>query len=246
MMNTRPLIVLALLLCLSRLVANAQDDDSRRWAIDFRLSPVKPVVTFNETPDKYYDPIKTGGGPNFSAHIEYFIPQTGFSVVGGYDHEVMDFYSGDVSADLSQIMLGGRWYFLSKSCPLQPYLGVSTFWNVAGRKDAGTVSMSGMYGSYERKYSVSSPVLSVAPVVGLDIYLFSCVALEVDYGFRMAVDGHTSSQTTFGKDTTPYAMRSPMHRHALSVGLKVTFPFKFTNSDVTGLLDSLLTYLYLK
>lgn len=41
-------------------------------------------------------------------------------------------------------------------------------------------------------------------------------------------------------------MRSPMHRHALSVGLKVTFPFKFTNSDVTGLLDSLLTYLYLK
>lgn len=93
MMNTRPLIVLALLLCLSRPVAIAQDDDSRRWAIDFRLSPVKPVVTFNETPDKYYDPIKTGGGPNFSAHIEYFIPQTGFSVVGGYDHEVMDFYS---------------------------------------------------------------------------------------------------------------------------------------------------------
>lgn len=132
MMNTRPLIVLVLLLCLSRLVANAQDDDSRRWAIDFRLSPVKPVVTFNETPDKYYDPIKTGGGPNFSAHIEYFIPQTGFSVVGGYDHEVMDFYSGDVSADLSQIMLGGRWYFLSKSCPLQPYLGASTFWNVPG------------------------------------------------------------------------------------------------------------------
>ena len=156
MMNTKPLIVLALLLCLSRLVAIAQDDDSRRWAIDFRLSPVKPVVSLNETPDKYYDPLKAGGGPNFSAHIEYFIPQTGFSVVGGYDHEVMDFYSGDVSADLSQIMLGGRWYFLSKSCPLQPYLGVSTFWNVAGRKDAGTISMSGMYGSYERKYSVSS------------------------------------------------------------------------------------------
>lgn len=163
MMNTRPLIVLALLLCLSRPVAIAQDDDSRRWAIDFRLSPVKPVVSLNETPDKYYDPLKAGGGPNFSAHLEYFIPQTGFSVVGGYDHEVMDFYSGDVSADLSQIMLGGRWYFLSKSCPLQPYLGVSTFWNVAGRKDAGTVSTSGMYGSYERKYSVSSPVLSVAP-----------------------------------------------------------------------------------
>ena len=239
MMNTRPLIVLALLLCLSRLGASAQDDDSRRWAIDFRLSPVKPVVSLNETPDKYYDPVKAGGGPNFSAHIEYFIPQTGFSVVGGYDHEVMDFYSGDVSADLSQIMLGGRWYFLSKSCPLQPYLGASTFWNVAGRKDAGTVTSVGSY-NYVRNYSVSSPVLSVAPVVGLDIYLFSCVALEVDYGFRLAVDGHTSSQTTFGKDTTPYAMRSPMHRHALSVGLKVTFPFKFTSSDFSGLLDSLL------
>lgn len=93
MMNTRPLIVLALLLCLSRPVAIAQDDDSRRWAIDFRLSPVKPVVSLNETPAKYYDPLKAGGGPNFSAHLEYFIPQTGFSVVGGYDHEVMDFYS---------------------------------------------------------------------------------------------------------------------------------------------------------
>lgn len=239
-MRIKEIMFLVLLLCLFGVKASGQEDESRRWAIDFNLTPVKPVVSVNETPKEYYDPIKTGGGPNFSAHIEYFIPQTGFSVVGGYDHEVMDFYSGDVSADLSQIMLGGRWYFLSKSCPLQPYLGASTFWNVAGRKDAGTVSTSGMYGSYERKYSVSSPVLSVAPVVGLDIYMFSCVALEIDYGFRMAVDGHTSSQTTFGKDTTPYTMRSPMHRHALSVGLKVTFPFKFTSSDFDGLLDSLL------
>ena len=115
MMNTRPLIVLALLLCLSRLVAIAQDDDSRRWAIDFRLSPVKPVVSLNETPDKYYDPLKAGGGPNFSFHLEYFIPKSGFSVVGGYEREQMDFYSGEVSADLSQFMLGGRWYILSEA-----------------------------------------------------------------------------------------------------------------------------------
>lgn len=101
MMNTRPLVILVLLLCLSRLVAGAQGDDSRRWAIDLRLSPVSPVVSLNETPDKYYDPVKPGSGPNFSAHVEYFIPETGFSVVGGYDHEAIDFYSGDVSADLS-------------------------------------------------------------------------------------------------------------------------------------------------
>lgn len=238
MMNTRPLIVLALLLCLSRLVANAQDDDSRRWAIDFRLSPVKPVVTLNETPDKYYDPIKTGGGPNFSFHLEYFIPKSGFSVVGGYEREQMDFYSGEVSADLSQFMLGGRWYILSEASALQPYLGASTFWNIGECRQRGSVYALSY--DYTRNYNVKNPLLSVAPVVGVDIYLFSCVALELEYGFRFAINGHTSSQTTFGKDTPPYTMRSPMHRQALSVGLKFTFPFKFTSSDFSGLLDSLL------
>ena len=31
-----------------------------------------------------------------------------------------------------------------------------------------------------------------------------------------------------------------MHRHAISVALKTTFPFAFTRDDFVGLIDSLL------
>ena len=231
--------VLIFVLCVVASDMRAQDDVTRRWAFDIRISPVKPVVSLNETPSNQYDPIRSGGGPNFSAHLEYFIPHTGFSLVGGYDQETMDFFAGDVSAELSQIMFGGRWYFLSPGSPLQPYLGAGTYWNVTGRKSSGTMSMSGSQ-NYERNYRVSCPLLSVAPSVGLDVYFFSCLAVELDYGFRFAIDGRTTTETKYNGDGQTYAVRSPMHRHAFSAGLKASFPFRFTGSDFSGLLDSIL------
>ena len=240
-MRIKEIMFLVLLLCLFGVKASGQEDESRRWAIDFNLTPVKPVVSVNETPKEYYDPVKSGGGPNFSFHLEYFIPKSKFSVVGGYERERMDFYSGEVSADLSQLMLGGRWYIMPESSLFQPYLGANTYWNIDERRQSG--SINALAYDYVRDYNVKSPLLSMAPVVGVDIYLFSSLALEVGYEFRFAINGHTSSETTFGNEQTSYAMRSPMHRHALSVGLKLTFPLKFTSNDFNGLLDTLFTIL---
>lgn len=111
---------------------------------------------------------------------------------------------------------------------------------MSGRHAAGTMSMSSSHTVYERDYRVSSPLLSVAPSVGVDMYFFSCIALEVDYGFRLAVDGKTKVNTRYNGSDRLYATRSPMHRHAISVALKTTFPFAFTRDDFSGLIDSLL------
>lgn len=239
-MRPTHIAVFAIALSMAAASGMAQDDVARRWALSVGISPVMPVVTGNDAPSTQYDPVKTGGEPGFSAHLEYFIPHSGFSVVGGYDHEGLYYFSGDVSATMSQIMLGGRWYFLSPDKPLQPYLGAASFWNMSGRHAACTMSMSSSHTVYERDYRVSSPLLSVAPSVGVDMYFFSCIALEVDYGFRLAVDGKTKVNTRYNGSDRLYATRSPMHRHAISVALKTTFPFAFTRDDFGGLIDSLL------
>ena len=53
--------VLILVMCMVASDMRAQDDVTRRWAFDIRISPVKPVVSLNETPSKQYDPIRSGG-----------------------------------------------------------------------------------------------------------------------------------------------------------------------------------------
>lgn len=104
-MRPTHIAVFAIALSMAAASGMAQDDVARRWALSVGISPVMPVVTGNDAPSTQYDPVKTGGGPGFSAHLEYFIPHSGFSVVGGYDHEGLYYFSGDVSATMSQIML---------------------------------------------------------------------------------------------------------------------------------------------
>ena len=82
---------------------------------------------------------------------------------------------------------------------------------------------------------MSYPRLSVAPTVGMDCYIFSSLALEFQYGFSLAIDGKTHIYTTPGGQTTAFATRSNMHRHNIQIGLKATFPFRFTSADGNSL-----------
>lgn len=232
-------LILFMSLLFSFAVANAddKDDDTRHWAVCASLGGIQPITTLDETSGRY-DKAPSTGGPNFALQLEYYIPQKHFSVICGYEKETMDFYHGDVSTDMHNITLGGRWYILPQSWYIQPYIGAATYWNVTSRHDVGNLEASGS-DLRSRDYQISRPLLSVAPNVGFDLYIFSSMAIELNYGFRLAIDGHTTANSAYRNDNQTYKMRSPMHRHAFSVGVKLTFPFKFTSGDFSGLLDSL-------
>ena len=122
-----------------------------------------------------------------------------------------------------------------------------TYTNVGTQNETGYMeaSSSGMGTSYshERHYAISYPRFSVAPVIGLDCYLFSSLALEFQYGFPLAINGKTSVSTTYNGQPETYNMRSNMHRHNIQIGLKLTFPFRFTSDDGNTLYKFIATAL---
>lgn len=97
--------------------------------------------------------------------------------------------------------------------------------------------MSGWNGGdgYGRDCTLRLPRVSVAPTVGVDCYIFSSLALEFQYGFPLAIDGKAHVATTCNGRPDVYRMRSDMHRHNIQIGLKATFPFRFTSADGNNL-----------
>ena len=83
----------------------------------------------------------------------------------------------------------------------------------------------------------------MAPAIGLDCYIFSSLALEFQYGFPLAINGKTSVCTTYNGQPETYNMRSNMHRHNIQIGLKLTFPFRFTSDDGNTLYKFIATAL---
>ena len=73
---------------------------------------------------------------------------------------------------MHNIALGARYYPLSTACVIQPYAALMTYTNVGQSNDRNTMSSTGGGYSYERRYEISSPRVSVAPTVGLDCYIF--------------------------------------------------------------------------
>lgn len=215
------------------------DDVERRWAFDVRLNPACATASVQSS-NAVVTEGKTWSGPNFSAHVEYYLPFSHFSLVGGYEDESLDFCGGEVYTTLSQLMFGSRYYPLPRSWFVQPYVGASAFLNVAGRDHSSVLTVSGSE-NYTRDYTISRPLLSVAPSVGVDLYIFSSLALSFEYGYRMAIDGRADINSTFPeRKNATTTVHSRLHRQAFSVGLKVTFPFSFTNEDAMGLINSLL------
>lgn len=243
-MRHRLLFLISMLLITTATKAEGDDDDNeRRFAVQIGLSPSIPIINHEQT-SALGGKARTTSGPVFFFNAEYFLTETPFAVTGGFIQEKINYYSADLSASLSELNLGARWYILPQTFPIQPYLGASTYWNLSARKNADTITMiTNGTTVYKRDYNIKSPLISIAPIAGIDIYIFSCMALEIDYGFRMAIDGNAKCTTTFRKDKQYYTMTSSMHRHAFSVGLKFTFPFRFTSTDGETLINSLFNSL---
>lgn len=215
--------------------ANDEESSSRRWAVIAGMNLSCPTTAVNEQSDQYADKAASFGSAEGNVMVEYYLRNPHFSVVGGYNAETMEWYGSDVDVTMHNIALGARYYPLSTACVIQPYAALMTYTNVGQSNDRSTMSSTGGGYSYERRYEISSPRVSVAPTVGFDCYIFSSLALEFQYGFPLAIDGKTNVSTTYGGQQTAYRMRSDMHRHNIQIGVKATFPLRFTTEDGNSL-----------
>lgn len=231
--------------------ANATNDDDddvpRRWAVIAGMNLSCPTTANIDHNAAHDERAASFANPLDNIMLEYYLPNDHFSVVGGYNAETLQWFSGDVSATLRNIVLGARYYPLSNGCAIQPYAALVTYTNVGtlNKKSYMGCNISNMAESYsyERHYSISYPRFSVAPAIGLDCYLFLSLALEFQYGFPLAVNGKTNVSTTYNGQPETYNMRSNMHRHNIQMGLKLTFPFRFTSDDGNTLYKFIATAL---
>lgn len=220
---------------ISMSAANDEESSSRRWAVIAGMNLSCPTTAVNEQSGQYADKAASFGSAEGNVMVEYYLRNPHFSVVGGYNAETMEWFGSDVDVTMHNIALGARYYPLSSACVIQPYAALMTYTNVGQSNDRNTMSSTGGGYSYERRYEISSPRVSVAPTVGFDCYIFSSLALEFQYGFPLAIDGKTNVSTTYGGQQTAYRMRSDMHRHNIQIGVKATFPLRFTTEDGNSL-----------
>lgn len=225
------------------LAATGSDDDDdtpRRWAVTVGMGLSCPTATNDTQQGTVFGKAASFGSPGFSIMAERYLPGTNFSVVGGYASEEVDFFGGDVAATMHNIMVGARYYPLSPLYAVQPYAQLSALVNVGEASQEGSLTCSGSsYYNYRRDYSLTCPRVSAVPVVGLDVYILSSLALELQYGYALALGGKAHIRTMPSEQELPDFARSNMHRHSVSIGLKFTFPFRLTESDGCNIIDML-------
>lgn len=214
---------------------NDTDELQRRWAVIAGMNLSCPTTASVERSPRDAGNIAAFASPQCNVLLEYYLPQQHFSLVGGYNAETVQWFGSEVDATMQNIVVGARYYPLSKRFALQPYASLMTYTNVAGRHVRSSMSGWNDDGSYERNSTISLPRVSVAPAVGVDCYIFSSLALEFQYGFPLAIDGKAHVATTCNGSPDVYRMRSNMHRHNIQIGLKATFPFRFTSADGNSL-----------
>ena len=229
-------IALALTLCAAAThAADQADEASRRWAVIAGMSISGSTTASYDRALSFAEKPSSFGSPMGNVLLEYYIPRTHFSVVGGYNAEMLEWYGSDVSATMHNIMLGARYYPLSTRFAIQPYAALLANTNVSSRNDCASMSCTDGKHGYERNYAITYPRVSIAPAVGFDCYIFSSLALEFQYGFPLAIDGKTHVATTYDGKAGIYRLRSNMHHHNIQIGLKATFPFHFTSADGNSL-----------
>lgn len=217
----------------------ADDGIPRKWAVTVSGIVTNPVAGKNPLNERVST--WSGSGPEITGEL-YLPCKT--SVRAGYFRESNLYFSGDVERNIGGILLGGRKYFVENSFWLQPYVGINTYFNWEERHQSGRVEFwsMGMDGQpvmrYTRESVCSNPVFSIAPAAGLDLYIFSCVALTVQYDFRIGT-GSSMYTRTSGSGFEPWTVTGKGMRHAVMFGVKVAFPFRFTGEDGLGLIGFL-------
>ena len=229
------------------LTVKAQDDAARTFGIDGQIGGAASPHVRTATNGAYTIPEKVGSGYGMLSklRVEYYLPNTPLSLKAGYEHEEWNFLDTSLGDDMAIFSLGGRCYPGRKSWFVQPYIGLDALYNFNGGSRVFSWELNNdRYGRVRYDGMAHIPHFSIAPIVGVDLYLFSCIAIQLEYSCRMGFSKASVIQAKYNHLSDPFEIRLRPIRHGFNIGLKVTFPFHFTEKDgqkvVDGLLDDLL------
>ena len=224
---------LLLILLLASPSATVAQNEERKWAIELSLGP-----TFIKDKTTLSGQSGTESGLAKYLGFEYFLfQQTHFSLRAGLQAETLYLGSQLITAEQTTINLGGRWYPAPERWIVQPHLGLGM--NVLLSEDNSSEGAEiGMGHKTTFRADISSPRIALTPSVGLDIYLLSSLALYAEYSYNIGFNNKYDISYSVN-DRTPDVVHGNLNHHNLQIGLKLTFPFRFTSDDMNGALRSI-------
>ena len=191
-------------------------DIKRNWALSYKASPwMKPILTDNPSNKS----IKRGFSA-FSVMGEYYLPKK-ITAEAGYFRAEVNY--GVRTRTMEGFQLGGKKYFVNPDFFLQPYVMAAAQFNWNERYED-----SKNYEEYYNSLYMKNPRLSFVPGVGSDIYLLSPIALTVRYNLNIGIDSKTIIDTKSAHYDNAYLLKDRGMYHNFEVGVKITFPFRFT------------------
>ena len=215
------LFVGCVLLIASLIHVHAQDNE-RSWALSYNGSlMVRPVLTSGH--------LNGRGLGAFTLMGEYYLPKKWAAEAGYFRTEV--YYDGH-SRSMEGLQLGMKRYFVNPDFPVQPYVMAATQLNWGQHIEQSDF----LRGDYFHSQYTRNPYVSFAPGAGAEIYLFSSIAFVAKYSFHMGIDSKTVIDGRQGNEM-PYSMIDRGMYHNLELGIKVTFPFRFSGEDGRALFD---------
>lgn len=213
-------------------IIQAQSDESR-WAIHYTTN-----ILTSPMPASHSASVPNNGEfGGFSVMGEYDFAEKWAAELGYFLTEVN--YNRQVRT-MEGLQCGVKRYFLNERIFFQPYLSVRGQVNWRRRFEQVGERMNDSY-IVEHRYR--NPLISFAPGVGADIYLFSSVALTIRYDFMMGIDSRTTIEGRTQDNPSFYYHDKGVY-HQLGLGVKVTFPFHFSEQDGESLLYLLLDMLF--
>lgn len=207
-------------------------NENRRWAIDINGGP-----TFINNKTNYQDAFGVKNGVNWNLGAEYYIPSSHFSTKLGYKSETINLIGQDVQANQKQLTLGGRWYPAPEKWMIQPRVGVNMDVLLSSDNTSFTSGNDGR-NSYAFDASIRSPKVTLSPTVGLDLYIFSSVALTLDYSYSLGINSKYEVYDG-SSNKSQFITRGNLNHHNLNFGIKVTLPFHFNSVDASNLIQAI-------
>lgn len=202
-------------------------DNERVWSLSYTGSPfVRPVLTRNLS-----DHSVGRGFKAFSIIGEYYLPKK-WSAEGGYFRTEVSY--GGNSRTMEGIQLGIKRYFLNEDFIFKPYVAAATQFNWGRHIEKSNV----VNNNYLNSQYTRNPVVSFSPVVGAEFYLFSPVAFVIRYSFNMGVNSKTVIDV-LPENGSAYSLKDKGMYHNLELGIKITFPFRFSDNEQKALINVL-------
>ena len=229
--------IICLFAVLSVISAVYAQDKRRQWAIDTNIG-----FTFFNIKQNPIDHLSSKHGKVTYLGAEYYIPDTHFSLRLGYQNEKIKIIRDMVAPIQESVSAGGRWYPAPYEWRIQPYLGANTNVYFSGNQNSKWWNQNkGITTEYN--CSVKAPVISLAPSVGIDLYIFSSIALYINYSYNIGV-GSKYDINYSRNNQEPTRITGNINHQNLQLGIKINFPFIWSEEDSEGLGEALMDILF--